>query len=51
MKDVLIYEDNFKDRGFEVCTPQECADLFGKPVKSKGKVYQPCPHGKKEKKL
>ena len=31
---------------FDVCTPQECADLFQKPVQDENKIYYPTPPAK-----
>ena len=45
-KEVLIYDRETADREkklgvFDVSSPQECADLFGKPVKDGEKIYFP----------
>lgn len=45
-KEVLIYDRGTAEREkklgfFDVCSPQECADTFGKPVKDGEKIYFP----------
>lgn len=42
--EVLEYEPNAKERFgdlFDVASPQECANMFGKPVKDGDKIYMP----------
>lgn len=47
--DVLIYDREAAEKWknlFEICTPQECANLFQKPVQDGDKTYHPEPTGK-----
>lgn len=41
-EEILVY-DRSEDWSeyFDVATPQECADMFGKPVKDGDKIYYP----------
>lgn len=43
-KNVLEYDETTAKNWegvFDVCTPQECADIFQKPVKNNGVIYYP----------
>ena len=42
--EILVYESNAQERFgdlFDVASPQECANMFGKPVKDGDKLYLP----------
>ena len=42
--EILIYDRSNMDEWenlVHVCTPQECADMFGKPVKDGDVIYYP----------
>lgn len=42
--EILAYEPNARERFgdlFDVASPQECANMFGKPVKDGDKIYMP----------
>lgn len=46
---ILIYDRESAEKWknlFEICTPQECANLFQKPVQDGKKIYQPEPPAK-----
>ena len=43
-QEILIYDRSNMEAWeelFDVCTPQECADMFGKPVRDGDKIYYP----------